>query len=81
MIFDLVCRRCGTYAQRHWDPWREVSVTSCPDCRAGMSVIGIDCGPDRSTVRLHRLMAGIRGAGLRPLAVDRRGRRLRRTAA
>jgi hypothetical protein len=81
MIFDLVCRRCGTYAQRQWDPWREVTVTDCPDCRSGMSVIGIDCGGERSTVGLHRLMAGIRGAGLQPLAIDRRGRRVRRTAA
>jgi hypothetical protein len=41
MVFDLVCRQCGRRSQRHWLQGEAVSVTECPMCRAGMSVIGI----------------------------------------
>lgn len=41
MVFDLVCRQCGWRAQRRWMKGDAVSVTECPVCRTGMSVIGI----------------------------------------
>lgn len=40
-MFDLVCRRCGRRSQRRWLKGDVVSVTECPVCRTGMSVIGI----------------------------------------
>jgi len=41
MVFDLVCRQCGERSQRRWLKVETVSVTDCPNCGAGMSVIGI----------------------------------------
>jgi hypothetical protein len=41
MVFDLVCRQCGRRSQRRWTRGELVSVTECPVCRVGMSVIGI----------------------------------------
>lgn len=41
MVFDLVCRQCGDRSQRRWLKVDLVSVTECPSCGTGMSVIGI----------------------------------------
>jgi hypothetical protein len=41
MVFDLVCRQCGRRVERRWPKGHVVSVTECPICRTGMSVIGI----------------------------------------
>jgi len=41
MVFDLVCRQCGRRSQRRWPKAEVVSVTECPGCGTGMSVIGI----------------------------------------
>ena len=82
MVFDLICRGCGACAQRAWDPTEAVSATSCPDCDAAMSVIGIDFPAGREEVGLASLLEAIQGAGIRPVAVERRGRgRLQAEAA
>jgi hypothetical protein len=41
MVFDLVCRGCGGRNMRRWVRGEVVTVTYCPSCRQGMSVIGI----------------------------------------
>ena len=41
MVFDLVCPRCGRRSQRRFVKGEVVTVTECPMCRSGMSVIGI----------------------------------------
>jgi hypothetical protein len=74
MVFDLICRDCGACAQRTWDPTEAVSATTCPDCDASMSVIGIDFPVGREEVGLTRLLEVIQGAGLVPIAVERRAR-------
>jgi len=82
MVFDLICRSCGACAQRAWDPTEAVSATSCPDCDAAMSVIGIDFPAGREEVGLTSLLEAIQGAGIRPVAVERRARgRLQAEAA
>ena len=74
MVFDLSCRGCGACAQRNWDPTEAVSSTSCPDCDAAMSVIGIDFPAGREEVRLARVLEVIQGAGIVPIAVERHAR-------
>lgn len=82
MTFDLICRGCGACAQRSWDPTEAVSATACPDCYASMSVIGIDFPAGREEVGLTRVLEVIRGAGIVPIAVERRARgRLQAEAA
>jgi hypothetical protein len=82
MVFDLICRGCGACAQRSWDPTEAVSATTCPDCDASMSVIGIDFPAGREEVGLTRLLEVIQGAGIVPIAVERRARgQLRRRVA
>ncbi|TMF14514.1 MAG: hypothetical protein E6I37_02945 [Chloroflexi bacterium] len=75
MTFDLICRGCGACAQRSWDPTEAVSATICPDCDASMSVIGIDFPAGREEVGLTRVLEVIQGAGIVPIAVERRARR------
>jgi len=75
MTFDLICRGCGACAQRSWDPTEAVSATICPDCDASMSVIGIDFPAGREEVGLTRVLEAIQGAGIVPIAVERRARR------
>jgi hypothetical protein len=75
MNFDLVCRGCGTCAQREWDATEAVAATMCPHCRGAMSVIGIDFPAGRSQVGLTRVLDVIHGAGVVPVAVDRHARR------
>jgi hypothetical protein len=41
MVFDLVCRGCGGRNMRRWSHGELVTVTYCPACQQGMSVIGI----------------------------------------
>ena len=41
MVFDLVCRGCGGRNMRRWSRGEVVTVTYCPACQQGMSVIGI----------------------------------------
>jgi hypothetical protein len=41
MVFDLVCQHCGGRDVRRWSRGENVTVTYCPSCRQGMSVIGI----------------------------------------
>ncbi len=41
MMFDLVCQQCGRRQQRKWESRKSVTVTFCPVCKRGMSVIGI----------------------------------------
>jgi hypothetical protein len=74
MVFDLVCRGCGTCAQRSWDATEAVSATMCPDCGGAMSVIGIDFPGGRDQARLTNVLELIQGAGIRPVAVERRAR-------
>ncbi len=74
MTFDLICRGCGACAQRSWDPTEAVSATSCPDCDGAMSVIGIDFPAGREGVGLTRVLEVIQGAGIVPVAVERRAR-------
>jgi hypothetical protein len=74
MMFDLICRGCGACAQRTWDPTEAVSATNCPDCDASMSVIGIDFPAGREEVGLTRILEVIQGAGIVPIAVERRAR-------
>ena len=74
MVFDLICRGCGACAQRAWDPTEAVSATSCPDCDAAMSVIGIDFPAGREETALTKVLEVIQGAGIMPLAVERRAR-------
>ena len=82
MTFDLICRGCGACAQRSWDPTEAVSATSCPDCDASMSVIGIDFPAGREEVGLTQVLEVIQGAGIVPIAVERRARgRLQAEAA
>jgi hypothetical protein len=82
MVFDLICRGCGAIAQRAWDPADAVSATSCPDCDAAMSVIGIDVPAGRKEVGLTRVLEVIQGAGIVPVAVERHARgRLQAEAA
>ena len=82
MVFDLICRGCGACAHRRWDPTDAVSSTSCPDCDAAMSVIGIDFPAGREEVGLTRLLEVIQGAGIVPVHVERRARgRLQAEAA
>ena len=75
MTFDLICRGCGACAQRNWDPTEAVSATLCPACDASMSVIGIDFPAGREQVGLTRVLEVIQGAGIVPIAVERRARR------
>ena len=82
MVFDLICRGCGACAQRNWDPTEAVSATSCPDCDAAMSVIGIDFPAGREEIGLVRVLEVIQGAGIVPVAVERHARgRLQAEAA
>ena len=82
MTFDLICRGCGACAQRSWDPAEAVSATSCPNCDTSMSVIGIDFPAGREEVRLTQVLEVIQGAGIVPIAVERRARgRLQAEAA
>ncbi|TMF59865.1 MAG: hypothetical protein E6I16_08310 [Chloroflexi bacterium] len=82
MVFDLICRGCGACAQRTWDPTEAVSATSCPDCDAAMSVIGIDFPAGREEIGLVRVLEVIQGAGIVPVAVERHARgRLQTEAA
>ncbi len=46
----------------------------CPDCDASMSVIGIDFPAGREEVGLSRVLEVIQGAGIVPIAVERRAR-------
>jgi hypothetical protein len=41
MMFDLVCNHCGRRDQRRCESRKSVSVTVCPMCKRGMSVVGI----------------------------------------
>jgi hypothetical protein len=41
MMFDLVCHQCGRRDQRRWETRKSVTVTFCPSCKRGMSVVGI----------------------------------------
>jgi hypothetical protein len=82
MVFDLICRGCGAYAQRSWGPMEAVNATSCPGCDAAMSVIGIDFPAGREAVGLARMLGSIQGAGIVPVAVERHARgRLQAEAA
>lgn len=82
MTFDLICRGCGACGQRSWDPTEAVSATICTDCDAPMSVIGIDFPAGREEVGLTRVLEVIQGAGIVPIAVERRARgRLQTKAA
>ncbi len=82
MVFDLICRACGACAQRDWDPTEAVSTTSCPDCDAAMSVIGIDFPAGNEEIGLTEVLEVIQGAGIVPVAVERRARgRLQAEAA
>jgi len=74
MVFDLICRGCGACAQRTWDATEAISTTSCPDCGAAMSVIGIDFPAGREQVGLTNVLEVIQGAGIMPVAVERRAR-------
>jgi hypothetical protein len=74
MVFDLICRGCGACAQRSWDPTEAVSATTCRDCSAAMSVIGIDFPAGREEVGLTNVLELIQGAGIMPVAVERRAR-------
>jgi hypothetical protein len=82
MVFDLICRGCGACSQRTWDPTEAVSATTCPDCDAAMSVIGIDFPAGREHVGLSMVLEVIQGAGIVPVAVERHARgRLQAEAA
>jgi hypothetical protein len=74
MVFDLICRGCGACAQRTWDATEAISATACPDCDAAMSVIGIDFPAGREEVGLAEVLEAIQGAGIIPVAVERRAR-------
>ena len=41
MMFDLVFQHCGRRDQRRWETRKSVTVTFCPSCKRGMSVVGI----------------------------------------
>jgi len=75
MTFDLICHGCGACAQRSWDPTEAVSATICPTCDASMSVIGIDFPAGREEIGLTKVLELIQGAGIVPIAVERRARR------
>ena len=77
MIFDLVCRRCGAYGQRRWNPSGQVAVTACGSCGSGMTVIGIDFPLDHRPVSLDGVLQGAQAAGLVPMAIERQGRHRR----
>jgi hypothetical protein len=82
MVFDLICRGCGACSQRAWDPTDAVTATSCPDCDAAMSVIGIDFPAGRKEIGLTHVLEVIQGAGIVPVAVERHARgRLQAEAA
>lgn len=51
-----------------------VSATICPNCDVAMSVIGIDFPAGREDAGLTRVLEVIRGAGIVPVAVERRAR-------
>lgn len=74
MVFDLICRNCGACRQVVWDPTGAVTATICPDCDGAMSVIGIDFPAGRDEVGLTSLLELIQGAGIKPVAVERRAR-------
>ena len=74
IVFDLTCRGCGACAQCTWDPTEAVSATNCPDCDGVMSVIGIDFPAGREEIGLTRVLEVIQGAGIIPVAVERRAR-------
>jgi hypothetical protein len=74
MTFDLICRGCGTCAQRAWDATDAVSATVCPDCGRAMSVIGIDFPGGRDQARITNVLEIIQDAGIKPIAVERRAR-------
>jgi hypothetical protein len=74
MVFDLICRSCGACAQRGWDPTGAISVTICGTCDAAMSVIGIDFPRGREAPILNSVLEVIQGAGIVPIAVERRAR-------
>ncbi len=78
MLFDLVCRSCGAYRQRWWDPTQAVTATPCDACRQGMSVIGIDFAARRQPAALEAVLQVMQQAGIVPLAIDRPGRSPRR---
>jgi hypothetical protein len=77
MIFDLVCRRCGAYAQSRWSPSDQVACTACRGCGNGMTVIGIDFPQEDRPVALAGVLHGVQEAGLVPVAIERHGRRRR----
>jgi hypothetical protein len=74
MLFDLICRSCGACTQRVWDPTEAISVTTCADCDAPMSVIGIDFPHGQQAPMLASVLEVIQGAGIVPVAVERRAR-------
>ena len=74
MVFDLICRGCGACSERVWDPTDAVTATSCPDCDAAMSVIGIDFPAGRKEIGLTHVLEVIQGAGIVPVAVERHAR-------
>jgi len=74
MVFDLICRGCGACARRAWDPTDAVTATSCPDCDAAMSVIGIDFPAGRKEIGLTHVLEVIQRAGIVPVAVERHAR-------
>jgi len=74
MVFDLICRGCGACGQRTWDPTGAITATMCPDCDGPMSVIGIDFAGGRDQAGLARVLELIQGAGIKPVAVERRAR-------
>lgn len=74
MVFDLICRNCGACRQVAWDPTAAVSTTMCLACDGAMSVIGIDFPAGRDQVGLTSLLEIIQGAGIKPVAVERRAR-------
>lgn len=74
MTFDLICRGCGTCANRAWDATEMVSATMCPECGSAMSVIGIDFPGGRDQARITNVLEIIQNAGIKPVAVERHAR-------
>jgi hypothetical protein len=74
MIFDVICRGCGACGQVTWDPTGAIAATMCPVCDGPMSVIGIDFPGGRDQVGLAQVLEVIQGAGIKPVAVERRAR-------
>ena len=74
MTFDLICRGCGTCAQRAWDATEMVSTTMCPECGNAMSVIGIDFPGGRAQASITQVLEIIQDAGIKPVAIERRAR-------